>query len=124
MSCCGVAVRRSIAEIELTASLGGYRHQKHVDSEEGDASRRMHDAQGGEFARSRSESSCLISALASTRSTQNRDVMEVVFLFLDWLSTFAHITIKDGNQMDLTSMAKGEPSLLYLSSLVFVDRRS
>ncbi|ORY88599.1 Rho GTPase activation protein [Leucosporidium creatinivorum] len=36
----------------------------------------------------------------------NRDVMEVIFLFLDWLSTFAHITVKDGNQMELTSMAK------------------
>lgn len=34
--------------------------------------------------------------------------MEVIFLFLDWLSTFAHITVKDGNQMELTSMAKGE----------------
>ncbi|KAJ8296647.1 Rho-type GTPase-activating protein 1 [Rhodotorula toruloides] len=36
----------------------------------------------------------------------NRDVMEVIFLFLDWLSTFAHITVKDGNKMELTSIAK------------------
>ncbi|GAA5919554.1 hypothetical protein JCM1841_001007 [Sporobolomyces salmonicolor] len=43
----------------------------------------------------------------------NRDVMEVVFLFLDWLSTYAHIDVKDGNQMELTSIAKVmAPSLL------------
>ncbi|GAA5861899.1 hypothetical protein JCM1840_006868 [Sporobolomyces johnsonii] len=36
----------------------------------------------------------------------NRDVMEVIFLFLDWLSTYAHINVKDGNQMELTSIAK------------------
>ncbi|BGO98311.1 hypothetical protein JCM10021v2_001970 [Rhodotorula toruloides] len=36
----------------------------------------------------------------------NRDVMEVIFLFLHWLSTFAHITVKDGNKMELTSIAK------------------
>ncbi|BGP22009.1 rho GTPase-activating protein [Rhodotorula toruloides] len=36
----------------------------------------------------------------------NRDVMEVIFLFLYWLSTFAHITVKDGNKMELTSIAK------------------
>ncbi|KWU41693.1 hypothetical protein RHOSPDRAFT_36750 [Rhodotorula sp. JG-1b] len=35
----------------------------------------------------------------------NRDVLEVVFLFLEWLSRFAHITIKDGNRMDLTNIA-------------------
>ena len=35
----------------------------------------------------------------------NRDVLEVVFLFLDWLSKFAHISIKDGNLMDLSSIA-------------------
>ncbi|TKA53357.1 hypothetical protein B0A53_04375 [Rhodotorula sp. CCFEE 5036] len=35
----------------------------------------------------------------------NRDVLEVVFLFLQWLSRFAHITIKDGNRMNLTNIA-------------------
>ncbi|GAA5909457.1 hypothetical protein JCM6882_002649 [Rhodosporidiobolus microsporus] len=35
----------------------------------------------------------------------NRDVMEIVFLFLDWLSTYAHVDIKVGNQMDLSSIA-------------------
>ncbi|GAA5881457.1 hypothetical protein JCM3774_005089 [Rhodotorula dairenensis] len=35
----------------------------------------------------------------------NRDVLEVVFLFLEWLSRFAHVTVKDGNRMDLTSIA-------------------
>ncbi|BGP53143.1 hypothetical protein JCM8202v2_000702 [Rhodotorula sphaerocarpa] len=35
----------------------------------------------------------------------NRDVLEVVFLFLNWLSQFAHISIKDGNRMDLTAIA-------------------
>lgn len=36
----------------------------------------------------------------------NRDVMEVVFLFLDWLSSFAHINLKVGNQMDLSNIAR------------------
>ncbi|GAA5840917.1 hypothetical protein JCM11251_007639 [Rhodosporidiobolus azoricus] len=35
----------------------------------------------------------------------DRDVMEVVFLFLDWLSTYAHVDIKVGNQMDLSAIA-------------------
>ncbi|GAA5991457.1 hypothetical protein JCM10908_005713 [Rhodotorula pacifica] len=35
----------------------------------------------------------------------NRDVLEVVFLFLEWLSRYAHITVKDGNRMDLTAIA-------------------
>lgn len=40
---------------------------------------------------------------------QNRDVFEVVFLFLDWLSTYAHININIGNGMDLSNIAKGAP---------------
>lgn len=36
----------------------------------------------------------------------NRDVFEVVFLFLDWLSTYAHININIGNGMDLSNIAK------------------
>ncbi|GAA5984797.1 hypothetical protein JCM11641_002743 [Rhodosporidiobolus odoratus] len=36
----------------------------------------------------------------------NRDVMEVVFLFLDWLSTYAHIDVKDGNRMDLSAISR------------------
>ncbi|TNY24212.1 Rho GTPase activation protein [Rhodotorula diobovata] len=35
----------------------------------------------------------------------NRDVFEVIAVFLNWLSQFAHITVKDGNQMDLTNIA-------------------
>ncbi|KAM0747374.1 RhoGAP-domain-containing protein [Meredithblackwellia eburnea MCA 4105] len=35
----------------------------------------------------------------------NRDVFEVVFLFLDWLSSYAHITVKIGNGMNLSNIA-------------------
>lgn len=37
--------------------------------------------------------------------------MEVVFLFLDWLSSFAHINLKVGNQMDLSNIARGQYSV-------------
>ncbi|KAI5474490.1 hypothetical protein MNV49_003213 [Pseudohyphozyma bogoriensis] len=47
----------------------------------------------------------------------NRDVMEVVFLFLDWLSTYAHINVKVGNRMDLSNIATVmAPTLLRPSS--------
>ncbi|GAA5927979.1 hypothetical protein JCM10213_000941 [Rhodosporidiobolus nylandii] len=36
----------------------------------------------------------------------NRDVMEVVFLFLNWLSQYAHVDLKVGNQMDLSNIAR------------------
>ncbi|KAL8276595.1 hypothetical protein RQP46_011018 [Phenoliferia psychrophenolica] len=46
----------------------------------------------------------------------NRDVFEVVFLFLDWVSTFAHIDVKIGNGMDLSNIAKVmAPTLLHPS---------
>ncbi|GAA5823699.1 hypothetical protein JCM3770_006682 [Rhodotorula araucariae] len=35
----------------------------------------------------------------------NRDVFEVIGVFLNWLSQFAHITVEVGNQMDLTNIA-------------------
>ncbi|KAK4049689.1 hypothetical protein OIV83_003964 [Microbotryomycetes sp. JL201] len=37
---------------------------------------------------------------------KHRDVLEVVFLFLAWLSEFAHVNVRVGNQMDLTNIAK------------------
>ncbi|BGP45171.1 hypothetical protein JCM10450v2_000988 [Rhodotorula kratochvilovae] len=44
----------------------------------------------------------------------NRDVFEVIGVFLNWLSQFAHITIKDGNLMDLTNIATVmAPTLLH-----------
>ncbi|GAA6005458.1 hypothetical protein JCM10207_002988 [Rhodosporidiobolus poonsookiae] len=36
----------------------------------------------------------------------NRDVMEVVFLFLDWLSVHGHVDVKVGNEMVLSNIAK------------------
>ncbi|KAM0787044.1 hypothetical protein ACM66B_006310 [Microbotryomycetes sp. NB124-2] len=36
----------------------------------------------------------------------HRDVLEVVFLFLVWLSDFAHVKVQVGNQMDLTNIAR------------------
>ncbi|GAA6040107.1 hypothetical protein JCM8097_002031 [Rhodosporidiobolus ruineniae] len=36
----------------------------------------------------------------------NEHIMEVVFLFLDWLSTYGHIDVKVGNQMDLSAIAR------------------
>ncbi|GAA5856518.1 hypothetical protein JCM8547_008782 [Rhodosporidiobolus lusitaniae] len=36
----------------------------------------------------------------------NRDVLEVVFLFLDWLSQHAHVDLEYGNQMDLSNIAR------------------
>lgn len=54
---------------------------------------------------------------------QNRDVMEVIFLFLDWLSTFAHITVKDGNKMELTSIAKSASTVRSYSVLHVLTKR-
>lgn len=34
--------------------------------------------------------------------------MECIFLFLDWLSSFAHINVRDGNEMDFTAISKSE----------------
>lgn len=37
----------------------------------------------------------------------NRDVLETVLLFLDWFSQQAHVDVRLGNQMDLSSVAIG-----------------
>lgn len=36
----------------------------------------------------------------------NRDVVEIVFVFLAWLSEYAHVDVKAGNGMDLSNIAK------------------
>lgn len=36
----------------------------------------------------------------------HRDVLEVVLLFLVWLSKYAHVDVRIGNRMDLTNIAQ------------------
>ncbi|KAI8069153.1 hypothetical protein BC940DRAFT_332450 [Gongronella butleri] len=47
----------------------------------------------------------------------NRDTMEVLFLFIKWVSSFAHLENDAGNKMDLNNMATMiAPNLLYPKS--------